>query len=210
MRGTAPKDDLLAAERALGLLLPGEARRVEARMGAEPALRGAGARWERRLVALLEAMPEVAPPRALRRRARARALPPARGGWVRGGLLAALLGGGALAAAALLAPLPALDGPAAVLRGDAVVMRARLDGRGGLHVDLQGEAPPGRVLELWVIAEGAAPRSLGVVEPGAAVLKLAGIAVPPGAVLALSEEPPGGAPDGAPTGAVVASGTVGA
>ncbi len=68
----------------------------------------------------------------------------------------------------------------------------------------------GRVPELWLIAEGEAPRSLGllatdrtqtVVVP--ATLR-AGLA--PGSLLAISLEPSGGAPAGAPTGPIIAKG----
>ena len=67
-----------------------------------------------------------------------------------------------------------------------------------------------RALELWLIAPGDQPRSLGLIEPGRAVR----ISVPPSllgritpeAALAVSIEPPGGSPTGAPTGPVIASG----
>lgn len=70
----------------------------------------------------------------------------------------------------------------------------------------------GRVAELWLIPEGGAPASLGLlphdrtraVEVPAA-LQAALVA---GATLAVSLEPPGGSPGNAPTGPVVASGTL--
>ena len=71
-----------------------------------------------------------------------------------------------------------------------------------------GAALDGRVLELWAIQGDAAPVSLGVLpEDGTA-----SIALPEpyrsanGLVLAVSDEPPGGSPTGAPTGAVLAIG----
>jgi anti-sigma-K factor RskA len=67
-----------------------------------------------------------------------------------------------------------------------------------------------RDLELWALPAGKAPRSLGVVGSGArAIVQLASVAersladVP---ALAVSLEPKGGSPKGAPTGPVLAAG----
>ena len=67
-----------------------------------------------------------------------------------------------------------------------------------------------RVLELWLIAPGDQPRSLGLIEAGRPVH----INLPPDlirriaadATLAVSLEPPGGSPTGLPTGPVIANG----
>lgn len=70
----------------------------------------------------------------------------------------------------------------------------------------------GRVAELWLIPEGGAPASLGVVSSDSShsvdVPDALRAALVPGSTLAISLEPPGGAPQGAPTGPVVASGTL--
>lgn len=72
------------------------------------------------------------------------------------------------------------------------------------------ELKPSQVLELWIIVGDRAPRSIGVVDaanPRAYALPAdvrADLAA--GATLAVSIEPTGGSPTGAPTGAVVASG----
>ncbi|MET0328109.1 MAG: anti-sigma factor [Luteimonas sp.] len=70
----------------------------------------------------------------------------------------------------------------------------------------------GRVPELWLIPEGAAPVSLGLVsgERAHSVGVPSGLraALVTGTALAVSLEPPGGAPGGAPTGPVVASGAL--
>lgn len=68
----------------------------------------------------------------------------------------------------------------------------------------------GRVPELWLIPAGEAPRSLGLVS----IDKAHTVAVPkdllralkPGSTLAITLEPPGGAPHGNPTGPIVAKG----
>lgn len=75
-----------------------------------------------------------------------------------------------------------------------------------------GAAAPGRSLELWVIEGEAAPVSLGVLsdEPRTRVPLAPEMAerIETGATLAISDEPAGGSPTGAPTGAVVAAGTL--
>jgi anti-sigma-K factor RskA len=75
-----------------------------------------------------------------------------------------------------------------------------------------GALAPGRAQELWVIAGDNAPVSLGVLtdealttltpDPAAAGLFSVG------AALAISDEPPGGSPTGAPTGDILAIGTL--
>ena len=71
-------------------------------------------------------------------------------------------------------------------------------------------APKGRDLELWIIPEGGKPLSLGVIAGGAptrmaapAGLKAEGAFT---ATLAVTDEPPGGSPTGAPTGSIRAAG----
>lgn len=70
----------------------------------------------------------------------------------------------------------------------------------------------GRVPELWLIPEGEAARSLGVIDTATAFE----IAVPaellaglvPGSLLAVTLEPPGGAPQGVATGPITAKGAI--
>ena len=73
---------------------------------------------------------------------------------------------------------------------------------------LAAETPAGRSLELWHVAEGQAPRSLGVLQAGAdrQTIDDAIAAGPAGGLLAVSVEPPGGSPSGAPTGPIVYTG----
>lgn len=70
----------------------------------------------------------------------------------------------------------------------------------------------GRVPELWLIAPGQAPRSLGVVDTRTAhqIQVPADLrdALQAGSVLAITLEPPGGAPQGVPTGPIVAKGKI--
>jgi anti-sigma-K factor RskA len=68
------------------------------------------------------------------------------------------------------------------------------------------------VYELWALPQGAAPKSLGVIPPGAIVR----VPLPATAeelltsipALAVSLEPPGGSPTGQPTGPVLFSGSI--
>jgi anti-sigma-K factor RskA len=215
-----PDDDrALAAEYALGLLEPAEARAFEARLAAEPDLRALHAAWEEDLAALAGEVPEAAPPAEARRGIEARLFPEARQPfWRRARLLQYALGGAAAAALAwaaltwdILQPEPALRAEIAAEDG-ALRLSASVDGgTGALRVVREaGAPPPGRVLELWLIAGDAAPVSLGVLEARevAVTLPAALRDALPGAVLAVSEEPPGGSPTGAPTGEVLATGQV--
>ena len=70
----------------------------------------------------------------------------------------------------------------------------------------------GRVPELWLIPAGEAPRSLGLVS----IDKAHSVAIPralrraltAGSILAITLEPPGGAPKGVPTGPIIAKGNL--
>ena len=74
--------------------------------------------------------------------------------------------------------------------------------------------PEGRVAELWVIAEGQAPVSLGLVSMDRShtvqVPQAVQRALVAGSLLAITMEPEGGAPEGKPTGPVVAKGGINA
>lgn len=70
-----------------------------------------------------------------------------------------------------------------------------------------GAAPEGQALELWLLKEGAAPVSLGVLPSEASGTLQVAAAIRPllrGAQCAISIEPPGGSPTGQPTGDIVA------
>ncbi|NNF90739.1 MAG: hypothetical protein HKM96_05100, partial [Boseongicola sp.] len=74
-----------------------------------------------------------------------------------------------------------------------------------------GAPPQGRVHELWLIAEDAvAPVSLGVLENEGVTRIRVPDEIAPGVrtgTIAISDEPPGGSPTGAPTGTVLATAT---
>lgn len=216
MSGTdeIPDDNALAAEFVLRLMSDEDRRSFAARVASEPALAALVRAWEADLSELAEEVAEVAPPARLKRAITVRLFPQARarGGafWRRvwaGVAVAALVG--ALVLVQVQQPAEPLFVAEVTAEDRGLVLRAAYT-RDGLVVDrLTGEVQAGRTQELWVIAEGAAPVSLGLLESGSR----SRIAVPAdlelvlsGATLAVSDEPPGGSPTGQPTGAVLAAG----
>jgi anti-sigma-K factor RskA len=69
---------------------------------------------------------------------------------------------------------------------------------------LRVSAPQGRTLELWRIPPGEAPQSVGLVDPDQPTLL--NVAAEPGDIMAITVEPPGGAPGGIPSGPPILSG----
>ena len=199
---TPERDDedlILAGEHVLGLL-------------------GAAAEWAEGFTQLADDIPEVAPPAhvkaAITRRLFARQQESRLSR-----MLASFLGLGAVLAAAALAVVLFLDPFSPALSPATLI--ARIDGEtsgvqmiAGWHPDenvmvvrrTAGEARPGRVIELWLIEGENAPVSLGVLPADDEVNLVFSDEIEarlPGAILAISDEPPGGSPTGAPTGEVL-------
>jgi anti-sigma-K factor RskA len=94
-----------------------------------------------------------------------------------------------------------------------VVVAAYVEDSGQLFVERQiGASAQGRSLEMWIIAGDAAPLSLGILATDETINEFI---IPEnfrnqmvGATLAISDEPEGGSPTGAPTGAVLAAGDI--
>ena len=230
-------DAVLAGEYALHLLSPEDRRDAEDRLAVDGGFRALVAEWSESFARLTDTIDPVDPPTRVRAalasftgapRGQAGAgdgtAHPRRGSlfgrWLGGGLGALVAAGAAVVL--LTVALPRIDPPysgplyTAELQGDQsdLVVRARFDPRdNALTVTRQsGGAAPGRVLELWLIAEGAeAPVSLGVLPDGEEVrVEIPddlSSAVPTG-TLAISDEPPGGSPDAVPSGAILATGSV--
>ena len=225
MTGTEDHSDdiALAGEYVLRLLDAAEQRAFEARLRDDAGLRALVRDWEAGLAPLAEDIEPVTPPARLKSDLTKRLFPapaPATSGlwrWLSGGLLASGLLVGALMLSPVLSPLrgpvPSLTASIAAEDGSLVVAASFIAETGTLEIDRQtGSARPGRVLELWLIAEGApAPVSLGVLPEDTVTqitLPEALAAQMTGALLAISDEPPGGSPTGAPTGDVLAAGPV--
>ncbi len=223
MSGTDTDDlpggwEATAAEYVLGLLEDEERAAFEARLRADPDLQQDVAAWSEYFATLTDPIPERVPPPAVLRRLEAELFAqPRRSLWqmllpyLAGAMVGAALAWGVFFAGLLDAPQPELRAELAPVEGE-IAFAARFDpGAGVLALDrIAGTAPEGRVLELWLIPGAeAAPISLGLLAAGGGTV----IALPPllservpGATLAVSEEPPGGSPTGAPTGPVRAAG----
>lgn len=222
-------DDIeaLAGEYVLGTLDADERRAAEARLRADATFRTAVADWERRLQPLADTADAMSPSAAVFGRIMAAidAAPQAAatGGNVvelrrsvrRWRITTVLMG----AAAAVLAAVVVLDrtGPTpqsqfvAVLTAEGAkpAFVATVDTvKGTIAVRrVATEAPPDKSYELWSIEPNAAPKSLGVLEQ-ASLSRPLPVAPTGKATLAVSLEPKGGSPTGAPTGPVVFSGAL--
>ncbi len=219
-------DRILAGEYALGLLPASDAAEFEARMARQPGLRALYAGWAEDLAGLTDGIPDATPPATLKARIDAdlfaatssvrRPFAGWRGlGWLVGGAAAAAVAVLLAVNGGLLSPQPEMPGYTASIAAEdgSLVLAASYDADDGLlYVERQaGAAPAGRSLELWLIAGGNAPVSLGVLpDSGTARLNVAEDLRTQidGGLLAITDEPPGGSPTGAPTGTVLASGTV--
>jgi anti-sigma-K factor RskA len=201
------EDVALAAEYVLGVLALPDRQSVEARMKSDPAFAAMVLDWEARLSPLNDDY-QAAPAPNLLPRIEARLFPtPSRRGSP--GILR-WLAGLTVAASLVVVMVATLTPPRQVL----VATLATSDARLSYEVRSFGEtlqvtrvagvpAVAGQVHELWVIAPGAAPVSLGLL--GAEPLTVSYPAPPAGWTIAVSVEPAGGSPTGAPTGPVILS-----
>jgi anti-sigma-K factor RskA len=224
--------EIAAAEYVLGTLTGDERVAFVARLSAEPELRRAVRFWQDRLAPLDDTAAPEAPPPELWRRIE-RALPgdfappgPAPAGnvvelrrrlvrWRAGAIAAGALAAGLAAFLVIdrvaLAPPPQAGRYIAVVDsgGHEPALIAAIDtNTGEIRIrSLAAETPAGRSLELWHVPEGEAPRSLGLLRPGAEAQTISDAAAGPlGGILAVSVEPEGGSPTDAPTGPVIYSG----
>ncbi len=225
--------DALAAQYVAGTLRGGARRRFEALLPAHPALRRATASWQARLMPLTGAVTPVPPPpqawAAIERRlwpvaaasAAATAQP-----WWRG--LAFWRSASALATVAALSlglllanPQPQQPPVVVVLQAadgapagaSSFVASFSGDGRSLVTRPVQPVSlQVDRALELWAVPPQGAPRSLGLISANGLTvvrrekLPQALLDQRNTAALAVSVEPPGGSPTGAPTGPVVFAG----
>jgi anti-sigma-K factor RskA len=197
-------DDALAAEYVLGVLALPERQSVETRMKSDPAFAARVSGWEQRLSPLNEDYAEVPAPNLLPK-IEARLFPRSSGSNV-----LRWLSGLAVAASLVIIGIATLTPPAPIL----VATLATGDARLSYEVRSFGDtlqvtrvagdpAADGQVHELWLIAPGAAPVSLGLLE--GSPLSVRYPAPPAGWTLAVSVEPEGGSPTGVPTGPVILS-----
>lgn len=227
----------LAGELALGLLTGDDLREAAALAASDPAFAEDVARWRGRTIPLLDEVEPVAPPAGLWRRIEGRvaAEPGAnvvvlkrRVGLWRGATAGMTALAASLALALLLQPRSAPLSQATQVAGAGSPMVAMLgndqkqmkvvaswDPRARqLVLVVPGDMPadPSHAHELWVIPADGKPRSLGTMPARRQMhMRLADALaqlLQQGATIAISVEPPGGSPTGAPTGPVVVSGAL--
>ena len=203
-------DDALAAEYVLGVLSLPDRIAAETRAAKDPAFAARITAWQDRLADLNDGFDPVAAPDLMPQieaRLFGQPAPKRRPllGWLAGALTAAAI---AVAAVAILLPAP--QAPLVATLGsetDPLRFEARHNGTQLIVARITGTAAPaGKVQEVWIIAPDAAPVSLGLI--GDAPLTVDYPDTPTGWTLAVSLEPEGGSPTGAPTGPVLAAGTI--
>lgn len=226
--------DRLAAEYVMGTLHGAARRRFESLLPAHPTLRRAKADWERRLLQLSEVAPAVEPSPEVWQRVRARLFPEPTADtsatgtsswWRRLGLWQGATAFASVAALSMamlqMQPLPvrppvvvvmtAPEGSAAAgLQSASFVASVSGDGRSLVLKPLHtGQAMAlNKALELWAVPVHGAPRSLGLVSAQQATTLVRASLLQDTAAFAVSVEPPGGSPSGAPTGPVISVGSL--
>lgn len=225
--------DRLAADYVAGTLRGPARRRFESLLAAHPSLRRAVSDWQSRLMPLTVSVEPQKPPAAVWQRieariggaaaqpaaARAAGTSPTRGGWWerlavwRG--VSAFATVAALTFAVLLAvPEPARPPIVVVLNATApatpgvvpasFVASISADGRSMVTRPITDvQLQPDRALELWAVPPEGAPRSLGVISADGTTVVQRGRVLDNTAAFAVTVEPPGGSPTGAPTGPIV-------
>jgi anti-sigma-K factor RskA len=227
----ADRDDLeaLAGEYVLGTLPADERRAAEARYAADAGFRRAVSEWEIRLQPLADAAGETPVAGDLRDRVLAgvAAVPlqatDAGGNVValrravrRWQITSALVGAAAAVLAAVvvvgeLRPSPQTEFVAVLTAGgDSPAFVATVDTAAGtISVRrVAAAAPADKSYELWSIAPNEAPKSLGVVEQVSLTQPLPVSPSGDDLTLAITLEPKGGSPTGAPTSAPIFSGVL--
>ncbi len=220
--------DMRAAEYVLGTLDADERIAFQHEIETDPGVRAAVAEWEKRLAPLASLSPAVAPPADMWSRIE-RALPQdgadsqenvakdwrrSAQNWRRAAILSGALAAGLalfVADREILAPRQGGVFFAAVNRGGgqpALIVRVDLATQTVYVRPISAETPPGKSLELWMIPKGEKPRSMGLVSAASERLPAPKDVPIEKATFAVSVEPPGGSPTGAPTGPVVYSGAL--
>jgi anti-sigma-K factor RskA len=225
--------DLEAAEYVMGTLRGLERIRFQEVLSQSPDLRRRVAEWEERLSGLADTVAPVDAPDALWNRIERAIDAVNRPAHTERPSLAARLWSSlalwrataalATAAACLLAvpalrPVPSQPPETALVavlqapEGPAFAVRIPATRRANVTPVGDRPAPPGSSYELWVVPGGRAPLSLGLIERGG-VTRVPLDRLPPdlvrqGSVLAISLEPAGGSPTGAPSGPVLFTGTL--
>lgn len=222
------RDDMLIAEYALGVLPHNERQGLEARLADSPALRTTLAQWDQHFVPLSSDYSPVLAPLSVIEAVEGRLFGPSQStaqSWWHNLQLWRSTAFASLAGAIILGGMVFMDRAEqggfnadyiAEIKseGEDIRLAAAFDaGQSQLKFNrIVGTANASRAFEIWLIAEGDAPISLGLVPnessftvnlTKAVASKLIGTSL-----LAISDEPSGGSPTGQPTGAVLALGKI--
>ncbi|RZS58604.1 anti-sigma factor [Sphaerotilus mobilis] len=230
--------DRLAADYVVGTLRGGARRRFESLLPAHPVLRSAVRSWQTRLMPLTQALPPVTPPQrvwvsidqhlfgAARRSATVMpgAAHPASDltqavhrWWERLGLWQGLSAAASVAAIGLgvMLTLPEPIQPPIVVvlspnqSETRFVASVSADGRSLVLKPIDGVTlTASQTYQLWALPPSGAPRSLGLVSAKGGTTVQRAQLLKDTAAFAVSIEPPGGSPTGAPTGPVVSVGKI--
>ncbi len=218
--------DMQAAEYILGTLPADERRAFEALLARDPAMRLAVESWRRHFAPLNDALDDVEPPEHVWQAietalpASATTTPPSllllrrsRNRWRTGAIVMGALAAGFAAVSVdhlLKTPRDAAGSYIAVVNrtGDqpALIIRVDLATRTVFVRPVATSVPQGRSLELWYIGNHLAPKSMGLVDKIDRSVSLPDGAPIEKANFAVTVEPPGGSPSGAPTGPIIYSG----
>jgi len=222
---TGPDPDVAAAELALGLLEGEERALALRRMLAEPAFARDVERWRMEFGALFARMPLAEPSPELAERIIARLDGPAhaRPGYWKPFAIASSLAAASMFGLLMVRPEPTLPPPVTTVTPAPMVAAFMVEGiktplvatydstNGRLSMPGPMPIPAGKSAQLWAIVGTGAPQPLGLFHTaGERVEADARSTAPmePGTTFAISIEPIGGSPTGAPTGPVVASATL--
>lgn len=217
-------DEALAAEYVLRLLDADARRSFEARLAEDQALRALVTEWEMRLAQIADDVAPVAPPARIKAATLAAmaGTQAAHGfgimrswAWLLGGIAVAGLAAFFLVSTFLVTEpdmSPAFRAELSSQDQSIVLVASVIPATHEIVVDpVSGTPPDGRIFELWLIAEGAtAPISLGVLDSESTTRIRVPDDIAPSVrtgTIAISDEPPGGSPTGAPTGTVLATAT---
>jgi len=217
-------DDTRAAEYVLGVLSAAERREVQRQLAADSVLRAEVERWEDRLAPLMSEVSAVEPSphvwRGIEERISVAGKPKSRQRrwesllfWRSMAFGAAALATASLAALVYVGTVaPPVRPMVANVAGAQSSFVAAIDPASRRLTIIPSSAVKidQHSLQLWLIAAGGKPQSLGLIESATPVhVNLpAEVAVTADATLAVSLEPPGGSPTGQPTGPVIASGKI--
>ena len=223
--------EALAAEYVAGTLRGSARRRFESLLPSHPGLKRAVSAWEARLMPMTAVVPAVEPSARVwagiqKRVGMAADAAPVQPKWKTFSWWQTLTGFASVAALALAVvlavPRPAQPPVVVVLapsgaEGEPLAAQARFvasvsaDGRGLVLRPVDSvQVKADRSLELWAVPPQGAPRSLGLVDQARGATLVRAQLLQNTAAFAVSLEPQGGSPTGAPTGPVISVGKLGA